>query len=73
MDNFWKTAITHYFLISTAVIFEDGAAAILSFVTFYLVPSFSNIELMPGLKTTFKSQIQVLKTMNYLNQQGYYK
>lgn len=69
---FWQAITLHYFAISMAVLFNDPAMAAISFMTFALIPTLADVELIPGMEKLLETQIEILKTQHWLGQRGYY-
>lgn len=64
-DNFIFLTTLYLASISAAIHFTPWAI-LLTFVLFFVIPTTSDIELIPGIETSLNAQIEILKTQNFL-------
>lgn len=60
---FWLAIALHYFSITVAAVFNIPVFTTISLFTFFLIPSLTETEIIPGMKQSLYAQIQVLKTL----------
>lgn len=70
--TFWAAITIHYISLAAAIT-VNPAIIFVTASTFYMIPSLTQTELIPGIRTTLEAQIEVLKTMQYLQGKGYYE
>jgi len=73
-DNsiFWEACATYYFTLSLGIALSDPVFLSIAGILFVLIPSVSNIELIPGVNTSIEAQLETLKTQMWLSREGYY-
>lgn len=69
---FWEATAVYYFSLSMAVAFTDPVFTTITGLLFFLIPSTTETELIPGLRQSLNTNIEILKTQRHLAQKGYY-
>lgn len=70
--TFW-TAVTIYYAALYGAITVQPAMIFVTFALFFTIPSLTQAEIMPGIRTSLNAQIEILETQRYLAKRGYYK
>lgn len=70
---FWQATTLYYFCLSIGVAFNDAATTSLALLLFFLIPSTTQTQLIPGMKQIFQTQLEIYKTQKHLTRNGYYE
>lgn len=68
---FANAVLLYYFWLGVAITIEP-LSIIFTGLMFLIIPSTTNIEIMPGMQESLEAQKECLKTTEWLRKNGYY-
>jgi len=73
MNNYFRLATLNYYLSLALAITVNPNFLIFTALMFLVIPSDSQVELIPGTETVLEAQIELFKTQYWLSKNGYHE
>lgn len=70
---FWTATALYYFSTGMMTLFPGTGWSLAVALFFFIVPSTTEVELVPGVETSMQAQLDSLKTQRYLSRNSYYE